>query len=309
MKKQFVTLLLTFVFCLTAVVPSFAANVNIPAADKIKTMEVMLYGTAQEGSLVERMDNIENDVNGLMTSEPILERIDVMYDYLQGTPKDGSVSFATRLNVVEWRLNESMSGGPAIARIEAAEKLLNGKVDDGALTTRLEDLLELVSYEGGVVPVQQVTLPKDSVIKVEFTQELGNKINKVGDEVAFKAADNLYVNDVLVLPKGATGVGKVKKVVQPGMFGKDGRVDIDFMYIYGTDGTEIPVFVGELAEQQAKSYAGAAGAAIGGMIILGPIGAVGGAFVKGSSVTIPVGSVTYVQTTEDVTMQGVVCTE
>lgn len=309
MRKQLVTLMLTLIFCLTAVAPGFAANVNIPAADKIKAMEVMLYGSAQEGSLMERMDNIENDVNGLMTSEPILERIDVMYDYLQGAPKDGSVSFATRLNVVEWRLTESMSGGPAKARIEAAEKLLNGKVDDGALTTRLEDLLELVSYEGGVVPVQQVTLPKDSVIKVEFTQELGNKINKVGDEVAFKAADNLYVNDVLVLPKGATGVGKVKKVVQPGMFGKDGRVDIDFMYIYGTDGTEIPVFVGELAEQQAKSYAGAAGAAIGGMIILGPIGAVGGAFVKGSSVTIPVGSVTYVQTTEDVTMQGVVCTE
>ncbi len=309
MRKQLVTLMLTFIFCLTAVAPGFAANVNIPAADKIKAMEVMLYGNVQEGSLTERMDAIEYDVNGLMTSEPILERIDVMYKYLQGTSAEGEASFATRLNMVEWRINESMSGGPAKARIEAAEKLLNGKVDDGALTTRLEDLLELVSYEGGVVPVQQVTLPKDSVIKVEFTQELGNKINKVGDEVAFKAADNLYVNDVLVLPKGATGVGKVKKVVQPGMFGKDGRVDIDFMYIYGTDGTEIPVFVGELAEQQAKSYAGAAGAAIGGMIILGPIGAVGGAFVKGSSVTIPVGSVTYVQTTEDVTMQGVVCTE
>ncbi len=309
MKKQFVTLLLTFVFCLTAVVPSFAANVNIPAADKIKAMEVMLYGTAQEGSLVERMDTIEYDVNGLMTSEPILVRIDEMYHYLEGKPEDGSASFATRLNMVEWRLNESMSGGPAKARIEAAEKLLNGKADDGALSTRLEDLLELVSYEGGVVPVKQVTLPKDSVIKVEFTQELGNKISKVGDEVGFKAADNLYVNDVLVLPKGATGVGKVKKVVQPGMFGKDGRVDIDFMYIYGTDGTEISVFVGELAEQQAKSYAGAAGAAIGGMIILGPVGVVGGAFVKGSSVTIPAGSLTYVQTTKDITMQGVVYTE
>ena len=75
------------------------------------------------------------------------------------------------------------------------------------------------------------------------------------------------------------------------------------------DGTEISVFVGELAEQQAKSYAGAAGAAIGGMIILGPVGVVGGAFVKGSSVTIPAGSVTYVQTTKDITMQGVVYTE
>ena len=309
MRKQLATLLLTFIFCLTSVAPGFAANVNIPAADKIKAMEVMLYGAAQDGSLVERMDTIEYDVNGLMTSEPILTRINEMYNYLEGKPEDGSASFATRLNMVEWRLNESMSGGAAKTRIEAAEKLLNGKVDDGALSTRLEDLLELVSYEGGVVHVKEVTLPKDSVIKIEFTQELGNKINKVGDEVGFKAADNLYVNDVLVLPKGATGVGKVKKVVQPGIFGKDGRVDINFMYIHGTDGTEIPVFVGELAEQQAKSYAGAAGATIGGMIILGPIGAVGGAFVKGSSVTIPEGSITYVQTTEDVTMQGVVYTE
>ena len=309
MRKQLATLLLTFIFCLTSVVPGFAANVNIPAADKIKAIEVMLYGVAQEGSLVERMDTIEYDVNGLMTSESILTRINEMYNYLEGKPEDGSASFATRLNMVEWRLNESMSGGAAKTRIEAAEKLLNGKVDDGALSTRLEDLLELVSYEGGVIPVKEVSLPKDSVIKIQLTQELGNKISKVGDEVGFKAADNLFVNDVLVLPKGATGIGKVKKVVQPGMFGKDGRVDINFMYIRGTDGTEIPVFVGELAEQQAKSYAGAAGATIGGMIILGPIGAVGGAFVKGSSVTIPEGSITYVQTTEDVTMQGVVYTE
>lgn len=309
MRKQLVTLLFTFIFCLTAVAPGFAATLNIPAADKIKAMEIMLYGATQEGSLLERMDNIEYDVNGLMTSEPILERIDVMYNYLQGAPVEGEASFATRLNIVEWRLNESMSGGPAKARIEVVEKLLNGKVADGALSTRLEELLEVVSYEGGVVPVKQVTLPKDSVIKIEFMQELGNKISKVEDEVRFKAADNLYVNDVLVLPKGAMGVGKVKKVVQPGIFGKDGRVDINFMYICGTDGTEIPVFVGELAEQQAKSYAGAAGAAIGGMIILGPVGVIGGAFVKGSSITIPEGSVTFVQVSEDVVMQGVIYTE
>ena len=309
MRKQLATLLLTFIFCLTAVAPGFAANVNIPAAEKVKAMEVRLYGAPQEGSLVERMDNIEHDVNGLMTSEPILERVDTMYNYLEGASEDGGASFTTRLNMVEWRINENISTGPAKERVANMEKLLNGKADDGALSTRLEELLELVSYEGGVVPVQQVTLPKDSVIKIEFTQELGNKISKVGDEVGFKAADNLYVNDVLVLPKGATGIGKVKKVVQPGMFGKDGRVDIDFMYINGVDGTEIPVFVGELAKQQAKSYAGAAGAAIGGMIILGPIGAVGGAFVKGSSVVIPEGSVTYVQTMEDTALQGVVYTE
>ena len=93
------------------------------------------------------------------------------------------------------------------------------------------------------------------------------------------------------------------------MLNTDGRVDIDFMYINGVDGTKIPVFVGELAKQQAKSYAGAAGAAIGGMIILGPVGVIGGAFVKGSSITIPEGSVTFVQVSEDVVMQGVIYTE
>ena len=54
--------------------------------------------------------------------------------------------------------------------------------------------------------------------------------------------------------------------------------------------------------------AGAAGAAIGGMIILGPVGLIGGAFVKGSAVTIPVGAETFVQTAEDTTMQGVIYT-
>ena len=29
MKKQLITLLLTFIFCLTAVAPGFAANVNV----------------------------------------------------------------------------------------------------------------------------------------------------------------------------------------------------------------------------------------------------------------------------------------
>ena len=67
--------------------------------------------------------------------------------------------------------------------------------------------------------------------------------------------------------------------------------------------------VGELAKQKAESIAGAAGAAIGGMIILGPVGLVGGAFVKGNSVTIPVGCETFVQTAEDTSLQGVVYQE
>ena len=309
MKKRLATLLLTCIFCFTMVISGFAAELNMSVADKIGAMEKILYGTEQSGSLIQRMDSLEADVYGAVTSDSILKRVDNMYDYLEGTPENGEASFATKLNVVEWRMNESMSGGPAKNRIEAQEKMLHGQAQTGALSCRLEELLKLASYTDGNVPVQQVTLPKDSVFKISFTAEMSTKQSRQGDKVQFKAADNLYVNDVLVLPKGAYGVGVIKKVVQPGIFGKDGRIDITFTHIYGVDGTKIPLTVGELAQQKAESIAGAAGAAIGGMVILGPVGIVGGAFVKGNSVTIPVGCETYVQTSEDVSLQGVIYQE
>lgn len=302
-------LLMTFVFTFTFVAPGFADDGSTSANEKIAAMEKMLYGTEQGGSLIQRMDSLEDDVYGAITSDGILVRVDNMYDYLEGTPDTGEASFSTKLNVVEWRINESMSGGPAKSRIEATEKLLHGQIQSGSLSGRLQELLKLASYTDGSVPVQEVTLPKDSVFKIVFTKELSTKMSREGDEVTFKADDNLYVNDVLVLPKGATGVGVIKKVVQPGIFGKDGRIDITFTSIHSVDGTEIPITVGELAKQKTESIAGAAGVALGGMIILGPVGLIGGAFVKGNSVVIPVGSETFVQTAEDITLQGVVYTE
>lgn len=309
MKRQLASLVLTFIFCVTMVVPGFAANVNIPASEKIAAMEKMLYGTEQAGSLIVRMDALEDDVYGAPVSEAILTRIDNLYDYLEGTPENGKASFATSLNVVEWKLNESMSGGAAKSRMEAVEKLLHGEAQTGALAPRLEALLKLAAYNDGNVPVRTVTLPKDNVFKITFTKEMSTQQSRVGDVVTFKAADNLYVNDVLVLPKGAIGEGKIKKVVQPGIFGKDGRVDVDFSHIYGVDGSKIKIHIGDLAKQEAESIAGAAGVAIGSMIVLGPVGIVGGAFVKGKSITIPVGSETFVQITADVELQGIVCGE
>lgn len=306
MKKRLVTLLVTFIFCFTTMVPAFAAEESVPVSDKISSMEKMLYGTEQSGSLIERMDSLEDDVYGTLLADSLLNRVDNLYDYLEGTPQNGEASFATKLNIVEWRLNESMSGGPAKNRIEETEKLLHGQAQSGPLSARLEDLLRVASYGDNGVPVQAVVLPADAVFKIAFTSELSTKMSRPGDPVNFKAADNLYVNDVLVLPKGATGIGQVKKVVQPTIFGKDGRIDIIFTYIYGVDGTKIPVTVGELSKQKAESVAGAAGVAIGSMVILGPVGLVGGAFVKGNSVVIPVGAESYVQTAEDTPMQGVV---
>ena len=140
----------------------------------------------------------------------------------------------------------------------------------------------------------------DSMAQMAVNEELLQKM--VNDKVA----DNVFVNDVLVLPKGAEGVGKVTKVVGPRMFGQDARIDVDFGFIYAIDNTRVKVFLGDIAKQAAETVAGAAGAAIGGMVVLGPVGIIGGAFVTGKSVNIPAGSTTFVQVKADTDIQGMV---
>ena len=110
----------------------------------------------------------------------------------------------------------------------------------------------------------------------------------------------------MVLPKGAKGYGTIKKIVPARSFGRDARIDLNFTHVTAVDGTRVPVYVGDLAKQEAKTVAGAAGASIGGMIIFGPIGVVGGAFVKGQSVVIPAGTNTFVQVTNDTDVTGII---
>ncbi|MEG0831752.1 MAG: hypothetical protein RSF75_05335, partial [Acidaminococcaceae bacterium] len=304
--RKLLTLMLTVIFCFTVVVPGFAAGLNPQTApEKLAVVEKYLYGTEQAGALIPRTNSLEMDVYGAQTSDPILTRIDNVYVYIFGTPGTATASFATKLNIVEWQLLQKMSDKPARTRLDEVETMLNGKVATTSAATRLDELMRL-AFPSATLSTEAVVLPKDTLLKIEFTEALKSKENRAGDTVHFQMADNLYVGEVLVLPKGATGYGTVKKIVQAGSFGRDARIDIEFTNILAVDGTAIPVIMGELAKQQAETAAGAAGASIGGMILLGPVGAIGGAFVTGKSVTIPVGTVTFVQTNADVNINGIV---
>jgi len=114
---------------------------------------------------------------------------------------------------------------------------------------------------------------------------------------------------VLVLSKGADGIGEVSKVKQPGAFGRDARIDVKFSHVFAVDGSKVPIYIGKLAQQESKTAIGAAGATIGGMVVLGPIGAVGGAFVTGKSKVIAEGTTTYVQVVQDHKISGIVYQE
>ena len=286
----------------------FAEGASLVASEQLDAVETALYGTHQSSSMMERMESLEDDIYGAPeASRNILDRIQSTYEYICGT-NGGNGSFMQKLNAVDSRFNAQITSGPAKTRIEDMENIIFGQVQGGSLNQRLDRLVE-TAYNGGQVPVESVVLPKDSLVKIEFTAPLSSRDARPGDPVKFRVADNLYVNDVLVLSKGATGVAEVAKVVQPRSFGRDARIDVKFSHVFSVDGNKVPVYIGKLAKQEAKTAAGAAGATIGGMIVLGPIGAIGGAFVTGQSIVIPEGSTTYVQVVEDQTISGIVYQE
>lgn len=210
------------------------------------------------------------------------------------------------MNVIEWQFSDRMSTDAAKTRLGTLETQIFGtEYAKDSFTSRLSRLTK-AAFPNGSLTSSTVVLPKDSLIKVKFMEDINSKTNQQGDTIDFVVDDNVYVGDALVLPKGAKGYGQIKKIVQPRIFGRDARIDLDFSHVVAVNGGAVPVMVGDLAKQQAKTAAGAAGASIGGMILFGPVGIVGGAFVKGSSVTIPAGTNTYVQVAEDTSVDGVI---
>lgn len=308
LKKQILSMMMAALVSLTCLTPAFAAEslASGTVSDKLGVSEQFLYGTEQSGSLVSRVDKMEKDLYGQTSSGSVMSRVDRVYNRLEGTPSGTQLSIAAQMNAIEWQFADRMSDEGVKTRIGNLETDLFGtQYTQDTILSRLSRLTKS-AFPSGSLSRQTVTLPKDSLIKIKFMEDINSKTAQAGDKVDFIADDNVYIGEALVLPKGARGNATIKKVVQPRIFGRDARIDIDFSSVTAVNGEKIPVTVGELAKQQAKTVAGAAGASIGGMVLFGPVGLVGGAFVKGAQVTIPAGSNTYVQVLEDTTVQGIV---
>ena len=302
-RVKFLSVLLTIMMLLPTIAVGLAATPTT-AVGKIDAMETLLYGTTQTGSLLDRAEKLETDINERSTTDPILVKIDRLYAYLlDGT--EAAPSFLTRLNAVEWTFSQQLTDTPAKTRLENVEKLLNGTPGVGGLDSRLNKLLTM-AFRNGSIQTAKAAVAKDTLVKIKLMQPLESKTTRAGDKVTFQAVDNLYVGSALVIPKGALGYGVVQDVDQAQNFGRDAKIKVDFQRLLGMDGTSVNTYLGELAKEATKSEGKAAGATVAGLILFGPVGIVSGAFVHGKDLTIPVGTMLYVQVKEDVEMYGLV---
>ena len=304
-NKKITAVIVTLMLMISAIALPAAAQPagELTVVGKLAVVEKAIYGAVQTGALLDRVNKIEQEVYGSETKEALLPRVDNIYTHILVTSEQ-SPAILTNLNAVEWTLTHRVSDSAIKTRIETLEATMNGAPLSGAVDARLTKLLNL-AYATGQVDVVSTTIPKDTLIKVKTLSTLNSKQSKVGDAVALAVAEDINIDGVLVFPQGASGSGKVVKVESAKNFGRDAKLEISFNSVQAVDATTVDTYLGDKAKEETKSLAKAAGASVAGMVILGPVGIIGGAFVNGKDANIPIGSQLYIQTKEDIEVYGI----
>jgi hypothetical protein len=305
MVKKMLTVFLIAAFCVTMLPASaLAARLEQTPLEKISVTEKILYGSEQDGSLVERTNKLERDLFGIPGREALMAKVDRIYSYVRDSSA-GAPSLIFKMGALEWSLTQSVAKGPVKTRLETLERTVSGVMGTGPIDARIARLMT-ITFTNSRLQTGAVTLPKDTLVKIKMTAPLDSKRNKTGDAVDFEVAEDLYASGMLILPKGAPGKGKLAKVEQAQNFGRDAKMEVNFEYLEALDMTTVPTVLGEKAKKETESTATAAGAGFAGMILLGPIGVVGAAFVHGKNITIPAGTTLFIQTQNDVEMTGLI---
>ncbi|MCC6483872.1 MAG: hypothetical protein IT209_03410 [Armatimonadetes bacterium] len=132
-----------------------------------------------------------------------------------------------------------------------------------------------------------ITLPKDTLVTLRFTDPISTRSAVLGQQVHLRVANDVYLGTDLVIHADEPTVATITDVEKPRSWGRSGKLEIEFSTVKAFDGSDVRL--GPWAQEKKAGMKTAAGATIGGIVVLGPVGALGGMFVKGKQVDIPVG--------------------
>lgn len=280
---------------------AFAQQEGAIGPARLVEVEEILYGKAQDGALVPRLERVERDVLGQPERDgAIIVRLQRLADLLTGV--EGNVSLKLKLNAIEWALSQKVNEGPAISRrLDQIEMAIYGQTQTGAgLAERLDNLTELM-WPGGRIYVDRAVLPAGTLVRIELLTELDSERNKAGDVVRYRVVEDVVIDHKVVIPAGSTGSGEIISVNTAGRLGQDGLVRVDFGTVSAIDGTPVALHVAERATEENKSLELAAGASLAGVVLLGPVGLAAGYFVRGKPHVVPVGTSFYAEVARETT--------
>ena len=299
MKKLF-SLLLTALLLMESVGLA-AAAAPITMQEKLEATERAAYGQPQTGALLDRLAHLEKDFGQASPQKSVVERTDALYGIM--LENEGGPSLVTQMNAVEWAITQEVSMASIQKRVGEMEITLQGRPSEGSYRQRI-DTLAASAFGSHEIPLAAGVVPANTLIKVLTVTPINAKNLKEGDRIEFQAAEDVIEGGRLLFAKGAPGYGTVKKVKQARNFGRDAEVVIDFQALRAIDGTDVEMLLGAESKEKMESMAMAAGASLAGMALLGPIGIIGGVFIKGKNINLPAGTELYIQTKNETSLYG-----
>lgn len=292
-------------FLLSILLTSVGAQEEVvsPLVRDLESMERILYGLPQPGSVLSRVEKIERDLIGDTLSGTLMDRVNTLKTFiLTGTDAEPSLDFKIRAIRLTLR-SEPAKSGILIAELEELEDLIFGVVSDDPIGVRVDRLYK-TCVDSSKVKSFTVQVPEGTLVKIYIQRELNSERNNEGDPVPFVVAEDVSIGGVLVLSKGTEGEGRLTKVKRKGGFGKGGRLEIDFGTVRASDGTPIPVGLGEKSIKENKAVGYAVITSIAGLALLGPIGAVAGFFIQGEAAQVERGAELFLEILETKEVAG-----
>lgn len=273
--------------------------------EKTDALENTVYGSTQVGALVDRVQQISQTVYGKDSSGTLNSQVDSLYNSIDGNVR-GKVSVSQELSMLEWHYQNKIGTGSLISRVEQLERSVTGRIGTGALDARINSLAKTINGAPLKLTSQVGSAASTDVFAVTLDTPINTATNKLGDKFTFTVAEDVMDGNILLVPAGTVGEGHISELKKASSFGRSGKLDLIFDKVPALDGTEFTAVQGDEAKARTQQELKAAGASVAGAVLLGPVGLVGGFFVKGKNIDLPVGATIYVQPQETVTVQAIV---
>ena len=276
------------------------------ANSKLIKIETDTYGAEQSGALLDRISRLEKVYSGQNMTGNMNARIDAIYDVLYDN--DAGPSMLAKINALEWNLNHEVQSGGLDNRLATLERTILGKVSDGTINERI-NILARESFGAEILPIVQVPIATNTLVKVVTTIPVDSKAFQVGDNVPIKVAEDIFIDGTLVFAKGLPGEGNVTSVHRAKNIFSNGKIETDFHTLKAIDGQDAKIFTGVESIDEMNNASMARGLSLLGQTFSGKNKDIEAVLVRGKNVDLPAGIELYVQVKTPIVVYGVKTTD
>lgn len=290
---------LSIIACLSATIYA-AQPMNV--VDKTDLIETTLYGQVQKGAIIDRVGQIELTLWGKEKPGDLNQEINRIYKVVEFNGEESTLR--TTVDMLEWSYNGEISQGSMIERLDALERGIFGRVSTKNIVMRVKALEKAILGNDKKVVLQETEIPETQTFKITLDQGISSQNAEVGMKIPFTVAEDITEDNLLVVPQGTKGMATITELKKARSFGRPAEIEMTFSGIHTVGETSFSAVQGKEAIARSEQEVAAAGASVAGVAILGPVGLVGGFFVKGKSIEYPAGQALYVQPTTTVHTYG-----